>query len=157
MAKLPATTEVASRDSKSKNRGAASAPVHARAVGHEPGLIELPHGGINDRKPGLARAPQLKILPLTRPIHSAKFGVEFHVEHLRKMPQNAKIKLTPDKFARNGSPDDVKSSSRSWIETSLHPTISSPVSLPRAANSTSIRRPNGSGSRLKNTAWARVF
>ena len=72
---------------------------HLCTVVHIPGLIELPHGGINDRKPGFARAPKFKILPLTRPNHSAKFGVEFHAEHLRKMPQNAEIKLTPDKFA----------------------------------------------------------
>jgi hypothetical protein len=71
---------------------------HTRTIGHETGLRQLPHGGIDDRKSRLSCAPALKVPGNTGPLYSPMLRVELDFQHFRKMPENAEIEFAPNKL-----------------------------------------------------------
>ena len=71
---------------------------HPGAVVHEPGCIQLTYPGIDNGKTGCAFTPASQLTRVRIPPHGGKLPIEILIQHVRKMPQDLKVKLAPDDF-----------------------------------------------------------
>jgi peptidoglycan hydrolase-like protein with peptidoglycan-binding domain len=74
------------------------ATIHANAVVHEPGRMQLTHSGIDNRKTGGALTPASERSRVVVPHHGAETLIKILIKHMRKMPQNREVKLPADDF-----------------------------------------------------------
>ena len=71
---------------------------HPQPVVHPPGLVELPHGCIHDRKSGLPLAPRLKeVLPVF-PLHRVVFPAERAPGHVGEFPEDLLVEIPPEQL-----------------------------------------------------------
>jgi hypothetical protein len=59
---------------------------------------KLPHGCVHNGKACFARTPPVKLLLSSRPRHPTELWIELDFQNFGKMPKNAEVKLSPNKF-----------------------------------------------------------